>query len=258
MDFEDENRTETLWGLGNWPSSWILSWNLLWCRESSTKLMRTCDWTTVQLFYRWSCGGLLRLRQDRTGSISVQELQKALMYHIVGYVVVTQQQIQGSGRKRLTAHHDESNLLSQVVEVQTFFSRGKCRSSNRVFSPKKLTISPCVETGCLSAYPFLQELTAESLWNISKGMAWRPALTSLFAYLIYCLHSYLSHMWSEKKSRDLGTFPSSGIDSWWPWKIQTCHLGGWDCQFLGAKSWWYCGGKSFATSACQSNELFKS
>ena len=46
---------------------------------------------------------------------------------------------------------------------------GKCRSSNRVFSPKKLTISPCVETGCLSAYPFLQELTAESLWNISKG-----------------------------------------------------------------------------------------
>ena len=75
---------------------------------------------TVQLFYRWSCGGLLRLRQDRTGSISVQELQKALMYHIVGYVVVTQQQIQGSARIRLTAHHDESNLLSQVVDVQIF------------------------------------------------------------------------------------------------------------------------------------------
>lgn len=134
----------------------------------------------------------------------------------------------------------------KLLTFRFFLGGVKCRSSNRVFSPKKLTISPCVETGCLSAYPFLQELTAER----------RPALTSLFAYLIYCLHSYLSHMWSEKKSRDLGTFPSSGIDSWWPWKIQTCHLGGWDCQFLGAKSWWYCGGKSFATSACQSNELF--
>lgn len=52
MDFEDENRTETSWGLGNWPNSWILSWNLLWCRESSTKLMRTGDWTTVQLYSR--------------------------------------------------------------------------------------------------------------------------------------------------------------------------------------------------------------
>ncbi len=136
----------------------------------------------------------------------------------------------------------------QVVEVQI----GGCKILQ--LHPRNST-PPLHLLLKLVAYPFLQELTAESLWNISKGLARRPAAMSLFAYLLLTplFESYAE--WNKmKKSRDLETFQSRGIDSWWPWKIQTRDLGGWDCQFLGAKSWWYCGGKS-GTSAWQSDEL---
>ena len=169
--------------------------------------MRTSGWTSVQLFYSISiagyCGGLKSsmLDQDRTGSISVQELQRALMYHIVGYVVVSQQQMKGSARIGLTAHH-ESNFLSKSRLLRFRLGGARYFSCTQETQPHHFTF-------CWNwlPIPFCKNWQLRVSETFQK--VWPEDLLQCLCSHIYCLHPYLSHMRSETRWKSLGIWKLS-------------------------------------------------